>query len=318
MQSALIGHTGFVGSNLLSSRSFDGQFNSANISDIAGRKFDEVICAGAPSVMWAANADPETDARNLEKLVDALRKADIGRMILVSTIGVFDDVSAQYIESNARFEQQHAYGRNRRQLEVDLASTFDAMHIVRLPALFGPGLKKNFIFDILNPQPSFIKPEKFDALVGAFSDTESAALQQAYAYDASLEMWAYKRAEYMNSDIAKSLIAAFARENFLSTQFTNSESRFQYYNLANLSRDIVTAVQKDIEVLNICSAPVQASAVHRFLTGTEFANTAPPRVDEDVRSDHGAAFGSDSDYLYGKSAILDDLKRFYLSSVGQS
>ena len=318
MQSALIGHTGFVGRNLLQSRSFDGQFNSANISEIAGRKFDEVICAGAPSVMWAANADPEGDARNLENLADALRKADIGRMILVSTIGVFDDVSAQYTESNARFEQRYAYGRNRRQLEVDLASSFGETHIVRLPALFGPGLKKNFIFDILNPEPSFIKPDKFDALAGAFSHAESAALKQAYAYDAGLDMWAYERAEYRNSDISKALIAAFARENFLSTQFTNSESRFQYYNLANLSRDIDIAVQKDIEVLNICSEPVQASAVHKFLTGTEFANTGPARVDEDVRSDHGAAFGSDSNYLYDKSAILDDLKRFCASSGGQS
>ncbi|MEP2102686.1 MAG: NAD(P)H-binding protein [Parasphingorhabdus sp.] len=317
MQSALIGYTGFVGSNLLRSRSFDRQFNSTNITEIAGDKFDEVICAGVPSVMWAANADPQADTRNLGILVDALRKANIGRLILVSTIGVFDDVSAQYTESNAQYEQHNAYGRNRRQLEVELASSFSDTHIIRLPALFGPGLKKNFLFDILNPEPSFIKPDKFDVLLEAFPDTEAASLQQAYAYDGDLEMWAYKRADFANSDVSKALIGAFTRENFLSTQFTNSESRFQYYNLTKLSDDINTAVQKDVDILNICSAPVQASEIHKFLTGKEFTNTAPPCVREDVRSNHATAFGSDGNYLYEKGEILDDLKRFYSSSMGQ-
>lgn len=318
MQSALVGYTGFVGGNLLQSRSFDRQFNSANISEIAGHKYDEVICAGAPSVMWAANADPESDARNLASLVETLGKTDIGRLVLISTIGVFDDVSAQYTESDVQFEQQNAYGRNRRQLEVELASRFSDTHIVRLPALFGPGLKKNFIFDLLNPEPSFVKPEKFDLLLDAFSDADAAILQEAYTYDTDLDMWAYRREEYRNSIISRTLIDAFEQQNFLSIQFTNSESQFQYYSLTNLAKDIDLAIDSGIDVLNICSAPVKANEVHQFLTGKEFENSAPPRVIEDVRSDYGSVFGPGGPYLYQKNEILDDLKLFYSSFMEQS
>ena len=46
--------------------------------------------------------------------------------------------------------KHHAYGANRFYLEQALADAFDVIHIVRLPGLFGPGLKKNIIFDLLN------------------------------------------------------------------------------------------------------------------------------------------------------------------------
>ncbi len=267
--------------------------------------------------MWAANADPEGDARNLASLVKALGKADIGRLVLISTIGVFDDVAAKYTESSAQFEQQNAYGRNRRQLEVQLTSRFSEVHIIRLPALFGPGLKKNFVFDLLNPEPSFIKPEKFDLLLKAFPDSGTILLQKAYVYDADLDMWAYQRSEYRNTATSRALIEAFKQENFLSAQFTNSESCFQYYNLANLAKDINLVIDNGIDVLNICSAPLQASEVHKSLTGQEFENTAPPQVNEDVRSNHGPVFGSNGPYLYEKNEILDDLKLFYSSFMGK-
>ena len=43
MRTALIGHTGFVGSNLASSHRFDDVYNTANIAEIEGREYDLVV-----------------------------------------------------------------------------------------------------------------------------------------------------------------------------------------------------------------------------------------------------------------------------------
>ena len=43
---ALIGHTGFVGSNLTNKHTFPALFNSTNIEEMRGGTFDSVVCAG--------------------------------------------------------------------------------------------------------------------------------------------------------------------------------------------------------------------------------------------------------------------------------
>ena len=53
MSSAIIGNTGFVGSNLIRQRHFDAFYNSKNIET---KSFDLVICAGVPAVKWLANS----------------------------------------------------------------------------------------------------------------------------------------------------------------------------------------------------------------------------------------------------------------------
>jgi len=44
----------------------------------------------------------------------------------------------------------HPYGRHRFALERWAAERFESLHIVRLPALFGTGLRKNAIYDLLH------------------------------------------------------------------------------------------------------------------------------------------------------------------------
>ena len=58
MKIALIGYTGFVGSNLLSQYDFTDRYNSKNIQDIHGKDYDLCICAGGRAPKWIANESP--------------------------------------------------------------------------------------------------------------------------------------------------------------------------------------------------------------------------------------------------------------------
>ena len=49
---ALIGYTGFIGSNLLDFNKEIRKFNSKNIHKIKNKEFDIVICAGTSSKIW--------------------------------------------------------------------------------------------------------------------------------------------------------------------------------------------------------------------------------------------------------------------------
>jgi nucleoside-diphosphate-sugar epimerase len=147
--SALIGYTGFVGSNLLRQRSFDACFNSSNIDQITGRSFDLVVCCGARAEKWKANADPAADLDNIERLARALANVNARKLVLVSTVDVFLNPVAVDEDSPTPMTGLHAYGRNRRRLEQIVAGRFDA-HVVRLAGLYGAGLKKNAIYDLLH------------------------------------------------------------------------------------------------------------------------------------------------------------------------
>jgi len=146
---ALIGYTGFVGSNLLRQFQFDDCFNSSNVEQIAGRSFDLIVCAGVRAEKWKANAEPERDLDNIERLARALTRAETRKIVLISTVDVFREPIEVDEESPTPMEGLHAYGRNRRRLEEIVAARFDAL-VVRLPGLYGPGLKKNVIYDFLH------------------------------------------------------------------------------------------------------------------------------------------------------------------------
>lgn len=310
-KTALIGSTGFVGGALQRHRTYDRVYHSRTIADIAGERFDLAVCAGAPATMWAANADPEGDLANLGRLLDALGRAEIGRLALISTIAVLDDASAGYTEASARYEQAKAYGRNRRWLEEEAQRRFSCT-ILRLPALFGAGLKKNFIFDLLHPIPSFVAPAKFDALLETFSPDARALARAAFAFDPGVKMWAFDRAAYPRSSAeCQRLEAAFAEAGFLARGFTHSQSAFQYYNIDRLADDLDVCVTHAIGVLHVCSEPLQAGDVHRALTGEAFVNEGPAQVREDMRTEHAGAFGKSGPYLYSQAETLADLRAFY-------
>ena len=308
-RAGLIGGTGFVGGNLLAQRRFARRYSSRTIADIAGERFTTLVCAGAPATMWAANAHPDEDRANLLRLADRIATARFDRLVLISTIAVLDDAGAGHTESSARYEATKAYGRNRRELEAILVERHGAV-VLRLPALFGEGLRKNFVFDLINPVPSFLKPEAFRDICGAFTGEEGAAAAALYRRDDALGMMRLDRDRLDRTSARAMLEAAFTRANAPARSFTNSASAFQFYNVAHLARDIERSLDASLPLLHICSEPIRAGELNRIVFGEPFENDAPPLVREDMRTDHARLWGSETPYLYPREQVLAELVHF--------
>jgi hypothetical protein len=148
--SGLIGHTGFVGGNLAAQHPFDAYFNSTNVEEVAGRRFDLLAVSGMPAAKWIANRDPEGDRAVLERLWGNLSKAQADTVVVMSTVDVYPSPVGVDEDTPIDPAAQQTYGKNRLELERRAAAHFPRVLSVRLPGLFGPGLKKNAVYDLLH------------------------------------------------------------------------------------------------------------------------------------------------------------------------
>jgi hypothetical protein len=146
---ALIGHTGFVGGNLLRQHPFGALFHSRDIGELPTREYELLVCAGAPAEKWRANQDPEGDRARLAPLFRALERVRAREVVLVSTVDVYPQPLGVDEGTPIDRAAQHAYGRHRLELEEIVRARFPHALVVRLPALFGRGLKKNAVYDLL-------------------------------------------------------------------------------------------------------------------------------------------------------------------------
>lgn len=146
----LIGYTGFVGGNLARQRPYEVLINSKNFHTLEGRSFDRIVCAGIPAVKWKANKDPEGDLAHINELVEVLKSVKADKFVLISTIDVYSVNRGVDEDFDCHDPKHHAYGRHRLYFEDFCKEHFPDVLIVRLPGLFGTGIKKNVIFDLLN------------------------------------------------------------------------------------------------------------------------------------------------------------------------
>jgi dTDP-4-dehydrorhamnose reductase len=305
----LIGSRGFVGSNLLRQTAFERTFNSDSIASIGEDSYELVVCAAPSATMWLANARPDEDRSRTEAFIERLREVRTERFVLISTIAVFDDPAGGYDEVDCAFETARAYGKHRRMIEVAAAEIFEQRHVLRLPALFGPGLKKNFVFDLMNPVPTYLKSDTFETLVAQLPSVAD-TLRAAFAPDAQTGMMRYDRGRFARTAEEAELVAALEAVNHTARVFTNSDSTFQYYNLANLWRDIERCIALDIDLLNVCSEPLRAGVIHEALLGRPWHNADAPLRHEAVRTRHSAAWNAPPGYLYRADQTLDELQAF--------
>jgi nucleoside-diphosphate-sugar epimerase len=153
---ALVGWSGFVGGALQPRVRPVARFRSTDVHELSEADVDEIVCAGAPAEKWRANAEPDDDWAGISRLIDALDASRATSCVLVSTVDVFADSRGADEDTPADTAQEQAYGRHRALLEEFVAQRFADVLVVRLPGMFGPGLKKNLVFDLVHqPEARF-------------------------------------------------------------------------------------------------------------------------------------------------------------------
>ena len=299
---SLVGYTGFVGSNIAAKADFDNIYNSKNIADAFGTKPDLLVYAGVRAEMFLANNFPEKDFAQINEAFENIKKIAPKQVVLISTISVYGE--NPYGDEDAAIDEGSltAYGRNRLWLEKKVTEEFSNHLVIRLPALYGINLKKNFIYDYMHVIPAMLKKEKFDELLA-----KNEGLVDFY----DLQENGFYKCRKLSDIERSSLKTFFKRCGFSALNFTDSRSRYQFYNLAFLWEHIQKSLKNGIRKLNVTSEPVQISELYEHLEGKNFKNElAKKPFNQDLRSKYAGVFGGCNGYFFDKEFVMKDVKRF--------
>lgn len=148
----LIGSTGFVGSNLARQFLFGHMYNSQTIAKARGVTFDLLVSAAPGAVKWKANKFPEEDLAMVTSYQTELTQLTADTLVMISTVDVYEVPCGvdEDTDIGKTLERLHPYGKHRFMLEEAVREHFAKVLVVRLPGLFGPGLKKNVIYDFMH------------------------------------------------------------------------------------------------------------------------------------------------------------------------
>lgn len=305
MTDYLVGSTGFVGSNICKQHPFDMAVHSINVENAFGGQPDLLVYAGVPSEMFTANKNPEADREVIAKACENIRRIQPKKVVLISTVAVYPDCNGVDESTVPDSSKATPYGRNRYELEKWVEERYPSL-IVRLPAIFGDGLKKNFLYDYINVVPKLLKQELFER----FSRKEE-ILEQHYKLDSN----GYFRCSPLRHSEKEELKQAFDRLGFSAVNFTDSRSRYQFYPLDRIWSDISIGMTANIKKLNLATPPVSAADVHLGLSGRTFENHCSSKpFDYDIRTRNDILFGHSDGYIMTADEELSAIRKFVTRS----
>lgn len=298
---ALVGYTGFVGSNINVSGKFDAVYNSKNIQESYGTNPDLLVYAGLRAEKYLANNFPEKDMQLIREAEKNIEKINPKKLILISTIDVFKNPNGVDENSVISTDGLQAYGYNRYQLELLVRKKYPDALIIRLPGLYGKNIKKNFIYDYINIIPFMLKEDKYNELVRKNKDIEQFYFRQENGF--------YK--VNVSDDKKEYLKSIFRQIGFSALNFTDNRNVYQFYDLRRLWNDIQLALDNKLRVWHPATEPVSAGEIYQFLTGKEFINYLEEKpVYYDYYTRYASLFGGKGKYIYSKKEVLDSIKEF--------
>lgn len=298
---ALVGYTGFVGSNIFASGDFEYAYNSKNITEAYGTEPDLLVYAGLSAEKYLANNDPKADYQKIVQAESNIKKINPKKLVLISTIDVFKVPDNVDEHSEICIKDLPAYGFNRYRLEQWVRGNYNGSLIVRLPGLFGKNLKKNFIYDIINVIPFMLKADKFNELCA-----RKDILKDYY----TLQDNGFYKVK-VNDDERPFLKNIFNELGFSSINFTDSRSVYQFYNLERLWNDIKIALDNNIPLFHPSTEPMAASELYKFLTGKEFKNEILEHpVIYNYKTIYNNYYGGKNGYIIDKLTTMKEIKKY--------
>lgn len=137
MKTALIGHTGLIGSVLKRTMTFDKLYNSTNIAELPADSIDTIICAAPSANRIIANQDPEADLASISKLIESIRQSGVRQVVLIGTIDAVNYTNMPY-------------GKHRKMLEEFILTEIEDHYVIRLCSLIDKTIIKNPLYDLKN------------------------------------------------------------------------------------------------------------------------------------------------------------------------
>ena len=306
---ALVGYTGFVGGNLRSSHPFDALYNSKNIKEAYGSTPDLLVYCGVKAVKYIANQNPDEDLKHISETIENIKAIGAKKLVLISTIDVYT-VPNQLDETFENKVGLHpeAYGRHRLMLEKWVIENVEDYHIVRLPGLFGHGIKKNFIYDMIHIIPSKLTEAKMTTLIEADNQ-----INQFYHLDSD----GFYNVNTLKDNEKELLKSKFLKLGFSALNFTDSRAIFQFYPLDQLWQHLEIILQNDIKIINMATEPIKISELYAQIKQKQFVNEiARPVSHYDFWTIHAHSFSKSGHYILDKKEIIEAIIHFIQSECG--
>lgn len=301
---SLVGSTGFVGGNILhaAGEAIQNRYHAIDIEQAYGTQPDLLIYAGLRAEKFLANQDAAADLNMVHQAEENITRIAPKHLVLISTIDVLKNPVG--IDEDAPIDTRglQPYGWNRYLLE-QWARIYDPRAlIVRLPALYGINLRKNFLYDYLHVIPKMLREDKFRELNG-----KEGCLQEFYQRQDN----GFYKCRPLTDTERTALKAAFTSLGFTALHFTDSRSVYQFYPLSHLWTDLQIALEHELPIWHPATEPVSVAEVYYTLTGKAFHNEiAQTPAFYDYRTKYAHLFGRSGPYIISKQDILEDIRRF--------
>lgn len=298
---ALVGYTGFVGSNIYEKGQIDKAFNSKNIEEAYGLQPDLLIYAGLRAEKYLANNAPEQDMALIDQAEENIKKIAPKKLVLISTVDVWKNPVNVNEDDIIDCEDLHAYGLNRYRLECRVRELYPDALVIRLPT-FRTKHQEEFLYDYIHVIPFMLKEAKFAEL-----SAKEPMLNDCYELQAN----GFYKCKELSEEKREELKSAFRKLGFTALNFTDSRNIYQFYPLERLWDDIQTALTHKITLWHPATKPVSAAEVYEYLTGKAFKNElGGTPVVYDYRTKYDTVFGGRNGYIYNKEEILQKIAEF--------